>query len=386
MRSAPPATHQLAQIIAWREDLDALHARIAPHFVRPEVCARAGRFLAGLLDPVERRNGWQLAEALGERSPDGVQRLLRTARWDADAVRDDLRAYVVEHLGDPAAVLVIDETGFLKKGSKSVGVARQYSGTAGRIENCQTGVFLGYASVHGHAFLDRALYLPKVWTEDAERREAAGVPGEVRFATKGELAKAMLARAFAVAVPASWVTGDEVYGNDGGLRRWLEGEQRPYVLAVACSHMVWDGDVPVRVAALVGQISVEAWQRLDVGAGSKGPRRYDWACARLPYDTAPGWAQWLLLRRSLSDPTELAFYRAFGVQETTVAELAQVAGTRWTIEESFQRAKEIGLDQYEVRRWQGWYRHVTLCLLAHAFLEMTHVSAANTEKGGVTAA
>jgi SRSO17 transposase len=384
MTLAPHDHEQLAQITTWRDELNALHERIAPRFRRPEVRARAGKVLAGLLDAVERRNGWQLAEVLGERSPDGVQRLLRTARWDADAVRDDLRAYVVEHLGDPAAVLVLDETGFLKKGTKSVGVARQYSGTAGRIENCQIGVFLGYASRHGHAVIDRALYLPKAWAEDAVRREAAGVPPEVGFATKGELAKAMLARVFAAEVPAAWVTGDEVYGNDGGLRRWLEAQGRSYVLAVARSHRIWEGGVQVRVAALVGQIPAEAWQRLDVGAGSKGPRRYDWACARLPYDTAPGWAQWLLLRRSLRDPTELAFYRAFGVQETTVAELAHVAGTRWTIEEGFQRAKAIGLAQYEVRKWDGWYRHITLCLLAHAFLEVTRTSAQGGAKGGAS--
>src|SRR5688500_5547253 len=198
---------QVAQIAGWRAGLDELHGRIGARFGRPEVRARAGRYLAGLLGGAERRSGWQLAEQLGERSPDGVQRLLRTARWDAEAVRDDLRAYVVEHFGDPAAVLVLDETGFLKKGSKSVGVARQYSGTAGRIENCQIGVFLAYASPRGHAFLDRALYLPKVWAEDAERRAAAGIPPEVGFATKGELAQAMLARVFAAEVPASWVTG-----------------------------------------------------------------------------------------------------------------------------------------------------------------------------------
>jgi len=383
MTVAPQDDPPLAQIASWHADLAALQARIGPHFARPEVRERAGKFLAGVLEPLERRNGWQLAEALGERSPDGMQRLLRTARWDAEAVRDDLRTYVVEHLGDPEAVLVLDETGFLKKGTQSVGVARQYSGTAGRIENCQIGVFLGYASRHGQAFLDRALYLPKVWAEDWARREAAAIPPAVRFATKGQLAQAMLARAFAAAVPAAWVTGDEVYGNDGGLRRWLESEQRSYVLAVACSHMIWDGGVQVRVDALVGQIPDEAWQRIVVGAGSKGPRHYDWACARLPYDTAPNWAPWLLLRRSLSDPTEVAFYRAFGPQETTIAELARVAGTRWTIEEGFQRAKAIGLDQYEVRRWQGWYRHITLCLLAHAFLEVTRAGA-NGEKGGMS--
>ena len=386
MTVTPHDPDHLIEIATWRAELDALHARIAPRFARPEVRARVGKVLAGLLEPLERRNGWQLAEQLGERGPDGVQRLLRTARWDAEAVRDDLRAYVVEHLGDPNAVLVLDETGFLKKGTKSVGVARQYSGTAGRIENCQIGVFLAYASSRGRAFLDRALYLPQAWAADAARREEAGVPPEVAFATKGDLAQTMLARAFAAGVPAAWVTGDEVYGNDGGLRRWLETAQRPHVLAVACSHAVWDRGQQVRVDALVGQMPEEAWQRIDVGAGSKGPRVYDWACARLPYWTEDGWAQWLLIRRSLTDPTELAFYRAFGPAATTIAELAQIAGTRWTIEEGFQRAKAIGLDEYEVRRWEGWYRHVTLCLLAHAFLEVTRANAATDAKGGMTAA
>jgi SRSO17 transposase len=382
MTLTPHQHQQIAQIAAWQEELHALHDRIAPHFQRPEVRARAGKFLAGLLEPVERRNGWQLAEALGEHSPDGVQRLLRTARWDAEAVRDDLRAYVVEHLGDPDAVLVLDETGFLKKGTKSVGVARQYSGTAGRIENCQIGVFLAYSSPRGRAFLDRALYLPKTWTEDVARREAAGVPAEVSFATKGELAKTMLARAFAAEVPAAWVTGDEIYGNDGALRRWLEGEGRPYVLAVARSHAVWHQGVQVPAETLMATIPEAGWQRIDVGAGSKGPRLYDWVCGKLPYLTEDGWAQWLLIRRSVSQPEELAFYRAFGREEATLEELAHVAGRRWTIEEGFQRAKEIGLDQYEVRRWEGWHRHVTLCLLAHAFLEVARAAAQTAAKGG----
>jgi SRSO17 transposase len=381
MTLSPQEHEQVDQIAAWRDDLAALQTRIAPRFGRPEVRARAGNYLAGLLDPLERRNGWQVAEALGERSPDGVQRLLRTARWDAEAVRDDLRAYVVEHLGDPAAVLVIDETGFLKKGTQSVGVARQYSGTAGRIENCQIGVFLAYASPRGQAFLDRALYLPQAWTQDGTRREVAGIPSEVPFATKGDLAQAMLARAFAADVPAAWVTGDEIYGNDGDLRRWLEGQQRPYVLAVARSHPIWQAGVQVRVDALLEAIPEDGWQRISVGDGSKGPRDYDWACARLPYLTEDGWGQWLLIRRSVSDSEEHAFYRAFGQDETSVAELARVAGTRWTIEEGFQRAKAIGLDQYEVRRWAAWHRHITLCLLAHAFLAVTRAAAAEGEKG-----
>jgi len=382
MDLAPHDLDQITQITAWHEELAALHERIAPRFSRPEVRARAGRFLVGLLEPLDRRNGWQVAEALGEHSPDGVQRLLRTARWDAEAVRDDLRAYVVEQLGDPQAVLVIDETGFLKKGTKSVGVARQYSGTAGRIENCQIGVFLAYAGPRGHAFLDRALYLPKAWSQDPPRRDAAGIPPEVVFATKGDLAQGMLARAFAADVPAAWVTGDETYGNDGDLRRWLEARQRAYVLAVARSHPVWHDGKQVRVEALLAEVPADGWHRLTVGDGSKGPRVFDWACARLPYWTEDGWAQWLLIRRSVSDPQELAFYRAFRREAATITDLARVAGTRWAIEEGFQRAKELGLDQYEVRRWAGRHRHITLCLLAHAFLEVTHAVAVDAQKGG----
>jgi SRSO17 transposase len=373
----------VAEISGWRDGLDMLHTRIGPHFKRPEVRARVGRYLTGLLAPVERRNGWQLAEQIGEATPDGVQRLVRTARWDADAVRDDLRTYGVEHLGAPDAVLVVDETGFLKKGTKSAGVARQYSGTAGRIENCQIGVFLAYASRHGRAFLDRELYLPQGWSSDPERRRAAGVPANVSFQTKPQLARRMLARAFAAGVPATWVTGDEVYGNDGQFRRWLEGEARAYVLAVARSHRVWDdGFVQRRVAALVADLPAEAWHRITVGAGSKGPRVYDWACGRLLSVTEAGWAQWLLVRRSLSEPADLAFYRVFAPADTPLAEMVRVTGTRWSIEESFERAKgEVGLDQYEVRRYDAWYRHITLCLLAHAFLEVTR-AAANRDVGG----
>jgi SRSO17 transposase len=391
MELTPQEHGQLAQVGRWQDGLAALQARIAPRFARPEVRARASRYLAGLLGPVERRTGWQLAAQLGERTPDGVQRLLRTARWDAEAVRDDLRAYVVEHLGDPAAVLIVDETGFLKKGTKSVGVARQYSGTAGRIENCQLGVFLAYASLNGHAFLDRALYLPKAWAEDPARRREARVPAEVGFATKGELARAMLDRAFAADVPAAWVTGDEPYGNDGGLRRWLEAQQRSYVLAVARTHAVWagaeGGPAQVRADDLLATIPADGWRRLDVGAGSKGPRVFDWAGGRLPYRTEDGFAPWLLIRRSVTQPGELAFYHAYGPAETSVEALARVAGTRWAIEEGFERAKgEVGLDQYEVRTWAGWHRHVTLCLLAHAFPAVTRGTANAGGKKGAPAA
>src|SRR5829696_2647195 len=278
-----------AAIEGWRAGLEALRTRIGGRFRRSEVRERAGRYLAGLLERVERKNGRQVAEHLGERHPRGVQRLLDAARWDADAVRDDLRAYVVEHLGDARGVLVVDETGFLKKGTKSVGVARQYSGTAGRTENCQVGVFLAYAGRGGRAFLDRALYLPKAWADDPARRAEAGVPEAVRFATKGALAKAMLRRAFDDGVPAAWVVGDTVYGTDPGLRPWLEAERRGYVLAIPKSHRVWLGERQASAQAAVARVPADAWTRLSAGDGSQGPRRYDRAWVPLAGECPPGW-------------------------------------------------------------------------------------------------
>jgi SRSO17 transposase len=318
-----------------------------------------------------------------------VQRLLDAAQWDADAVRDDLRAYVVEHLGDPGAVLVVDETGFLKKGTKSVGVQRQYSGTAGRRENCQVAVFLCYAGARGRAFLDRALYLPKSWAEDAPRRAAAGVPAAVRFATKPQLAKAMLARAFAAGTPAGWVAADTVYGGDGRFRQWLESEGRAYVVAVPHTHRVWRPDGQAATAKrVVARLPPEAWARLAAGEGAQGPRWYDWAAVSLPAAPAgpPARAQWLLARRSVSDPTELAYYRAAGPAATPLAELVRVAGSRWAVEVGFEQAKgEVGLDQYEVRTWDAWHRHVTLALLAHAYLEATRLAAGAGGEGGAPA-
>ena len=378
---------QVAAVAGWRDGLDELRARIGPRFGRPEVRARAGRYLAGLLGPVERRNGWQLAEQAGERAPDGVQRLLRTARWDAEAVRDDLRAYVVERLGDPSAVLVVDETAFLKKGTKSVGVQRQYSGTAGRVENCQVGVFLAYAAPAGRAFLDRALYLPEAWAADAARRRAAGVPADVAFRTKPELARAMLERALEAGVPAGWVTGDEVYGGDRRLRVWLEQRGVGHVLAVKRSEPLWAatdrGPAQVAAADLAAALPARAWRRLSAGDGAKGPRLYDWARVAVRPLGEPGKGYWLLARRGLGGPTDLAYFVCFGPARTPLAELVRVAGTRWAVEEGFERAKgEVGLDQYEVRQWAGWHRHVTLCLLAHAYLEVTRAAANADGEGG----
>ncbi len=350
--------------------LAELSERIAPRFKRAEVRNRAGRYLQALLASVERKNGWQMAEELAEANAHGVQRLLAEADWDEEAVRDDLRAYVIEHLGEAGGILVVDETGFLKKGKKSAGVARQYSGTAGRRENSQIGVFLLYASSKGAAFIDRALYLPEEWTSDRVRCREAGIPDEVEFATKGELAQQMLARAFAAGVPADWVVGDTVYGYDE-LRLWLDEQQKNYVLAVPETHMVWVQGQQQPVGLLAALLPEEAWVVLSAGEGSKGPRLYEWAWLQLPAEaeTADGRARWVLMRRSLSDRSQRAYYRASGPAQTTLPELVQVTGRRWQIEEGYEQSKGgVGLDQYEVRTWRARYRYVTLALLAYAVL------------------
>ncbi len=367
----------------WSAYLEELHTRIAHHFLRPEVRERAYRYLSGLLADVGRKNSWQMAEAIGEVTPRGVQHLLNDARWDPHAVRDDLREYVVEHLGDEkSGVLVVDETGFLKKGEKSVGVARQYTGTAGKKENCQVGVFLCYASKEGGAaFIDRALYLPKEWTNDPRRLSEAGVPEGVGFATKGELAKRMLQRAFEADVPARWVVADTVYGMTRGLRGWLEKRERSYVLVVTSSKSVYHEDRQRRVGEVSRSLPEESWVRASAGKGTKGERLYDWACVALPesgmYRESLRAGRWLLMRRSIAEPEEkIAYYLCYGPAQTTVNELIGIAGRRWVIEDCFEAAKgEVGLDEYEVRKWDGWHRHVTLCLMAHAYLAVVRSAA-----------
>ena len=383
---AVPVTQDAVQ--DWAAELDQVHRRVAPHFVRSEPRQRVCAYLAGLLSPVERKNGWQLAEQAGEPTPTGMQRMLSGAHWDADAVRDDLRTYVVEHLGHPQAVLVIDETGFLKKGTKSVGVKRQYSGTAGRIENCQIGVFLAYASWQGRAFLDRELYLPREWADDPDRRQEAGVPDDTTFQTKPELAQQMLERALAAAVPAVWVTGDEVYGGARGLRLWLEAEQQPFVLAIKRNEPLWvrteRGPLELPAGEIAATVGTDAWARLSAGDGAKGPRLYDWARVAIRPLRERGWEHWLLIRRSLADPDDVAYYVCFAPAGTPLEELVRVAGLRWAIETCIEEAKgEVGLDQYEVRKWTGWYRHITLALFAHAML--TVIRSRIAEKGGVSA-
>src|SRR5579864_8786603 len=373
---------ELSIISQSAQALTELLVRIGSHFRRAEVRKRVGRYLQGLLASVERKNGWQMAEELGEANAHGVQRLLEEADWDEEAVRDELRTYVIEQLGESGGILVVDETGFVKKGKKSAGVARQYSGTAGRRENSQVGVFLEYASTKGFAFIDRALYLPEEWTSDRVRCREAGIPDEVGFATKGDLAKQMLARAFAAGVPAEWVVGDTVYGYEE-LRLWLDERQKHYVLAVPETHAVWVQGRQQPVGLLAALLPPQAWVVLSAGEGSKGPRLYEWAWLQLPeqMEGQSQRARWVLIRRSLSDPSKRAYYRVYGPATTTLAEVVRVTGSRWKIEEGYERAKgEVGLDQYEVRTWRAWYRYVTLALLAYAALVVMRGQACAQEK------
>jgi SRSO17 transposase len=356
--------------LPWFEELATLKDRVGGLFRRAEPRRQIGLLLEGLVGGAERKNGWQLAEYAGDPAPWRMQALLGRTLWDQEKARDICRDYVIERLGDPSGVLVLDETGFLKKGSHSVGVARQYSGTAGRIENCQIGVFLGYASPKGHALIDRRLYLPKDWIEDAERRKAAGVPDDVEFATKPKIGAAMVAAALDAGVPCAWVLGDAVYGSDKTLRVMLERRDKPYVLSIRGNERLMMGDFRTHTAEkLAADLSADQWRRLPAGQGSKGPRLYDWARVRLFRLQSPPWDHWLLIRRSISDPTDMAFYVTFGPHVTELNELAAVAGLRWTIEECFQSAKgETGLDHCEARSWHGWHRHMTLSMLTLAFL------------------
>jgi SRSO17 transposase len=341
--------------------------RIGRHFARSEPRRRAIGYVRGLLSDTERKNGWQLAEHLGDPTPDGVQHLLARADWDADAVRDDLTRYVAEHLGDPGGVLVVDETGFLKKGTKSCGVARQYTGTAGRVENCQVGVFLGYVTPKGRALIDRALYLSKDWAGDADRRDAAGVPEEVEFATKLVLARGMIERAVAAGVPARWVTADAVYGSDYHFRIGLENQGLGYVAGVRSDFPVASGFRQVRAKALLAEVPDDGWHRVSCGDGAKGPREYDWAVLRTNSPEPGTYARWLLIRRGVTAPEEIAYFACGGPPGATLGELVRIAGMRWAIEECFELAKgDCGLDEYEVRSWVGWHRHVTLSLFALA--------------------
>jgi SRSO17 transposase len=364
-------------VLAWRDELDVLKQRLGPLFVRPEPRRQTGLYLEALLSGAPRKNGWQLAEQIGDARPWRTQRVLSHVQWDEDAARDICRDYVIEHIGSADGVLVVDETGFLKKGTHSAGVARQYSGTAGRIDNCQIGVFLAYASSQGHALIDRALYLPEAWCADTARRDEAGIPEAVEFATKPVLAREMIERALDAGIPCAWVLGDEIYGSDHKLRAALERREQAYVLMVRSNEQVWAVRAKktgwYTAAELADACPASAWQCHSAGAGTKGERIFDWArvplARRGPPQAQPHWQHWLLIRRNRQDPDDVAYYVVFAPANTSLAMLARAAGLRWTVEEGFEVAKqEVGLDDYEVRSWQGWYRHITLAMLALAFL------------------
>jgi SRSO17 transposase len=371
--------------------LDAVVELIAGRFARSEPRQRVGTYLRGLLAGLERKNGWTLAEHAGAVSPDGMQRLLRTADWDVDGVRDDVRSYVLEHLGDHATgVFVVDETGFIKKGLRSAGVQRQYTGTTGKIDNCQLGVFLAYASVKGRALIDRELYLPTSWTEDPQRCAAAGIPEGTGFATKPQQGVAMLARAHAAGVLSGWVTADEAYGQNPTFRAWLAERRVPFVLATRNDDVLTSPDGHRRqakvLATLAGSGDGGGWERRSIGPGAHGERIYDWTAVILdPAGLPTGWGHWLLVRRQ-TEPgpgkryRDLAFYRCAAPAPTPLRELIRVAGARWAIEECFQTAKnEAGLDHYQVRSWRAWHAHITLAMLAAAYLAATR--AQEVEKG-----
>ncbi len=372
--------------------LDAVVELIAGRFGRSEPRQRVGTYLRGLLAGLERKNGWTLAEHAGAVSPDGMQRLLRTADWDVDGVRDDLRGYVLDELGDDGSgVFVVDETGFVKKGVRSAGVQRQYTGTTGKIDNCQLGVFLAYASSRGRALIDRELYLPTSWTEDRERCARAGIPAEVGFATKPQLGIAMLERAHDAGVLTewSWVSADEAYGQNPTFRAWLCERRIPFVLATRNDDMLTSPDGHRRQAKVLATIAgardpdtgAAGWERRSIGAGAHGERVYDWTAVVLDTAGMPaGWGHWLLVRRQ-TEPgegttvRELAFYRCAAPATTPLRELVRVAGARWAIEECFQTAKnEAGLDHYQVRSFRAWYAHVTLAMLAAAYLAATRAA------------
>jgi SRSO17 transposase len=367
-----PVELDLLDLQAWHTVYWAeIERRIGSVFARSEAPERAMSYLAGLLSPAERKNSWQLAQISGHPNPYGFQHLLGRADWDADELRDKLRSYVTDYLAQSDAVGVIDETGFLKKGCHSAGVARQYSGTAGKIENCQIGVFLAYATELGHSLLDRELYLPKEWIDDRERCRQAGIPDQRDFATKPALAQQMLERSFEAGVTLGWVSGDSVYGDDRKLRSWLEGRKQAYLLAVSSDEMVWFRNVQQQIRTILAELPSAGWERLSAGVGSKGPRMYDWRRVELSDPAQKGWKRHLMFRGSISDPSEVVAYIAFAPVGTGLAEQVRVASLRWTVEESIQCAKgELGLDHYEVRSFSRWYRHITLAMWAAAFLSV----------------
>lgn len=357
-----------AIIEAIQEELCRVEKLLAGCFCRKETQASAMAWFQGLISKVERKNSWQLAEQAAHENPYAFQYLLGRATWDADYFRDLVRGYALDFMSDRDGYLSIDETGFLKKGKHSAGVGRQYTGTAGRIENAQVGVFLSWATERGRVLIDRELYIPKDWFTDRERCKKAGIPEDLVFRKKPEIAQAMLQRVFDSAFKPAWVLGDEVYGCYQ-LRAFLESHLQPHVLAIASNYPITIGLNQYKAKGLSDDFCQDDWQRISAGRGSKGERYYDWARRIINSDSPEGWARWLLIRRNIHDNEDVAFYIAFAPDSQPLEAMAKAAGSRWTIEECFEMAKgEVGLDQYEVRSFTGWYRHITFSMLALAFL------------------
>jgi len=359
--------------VNWSAALAAFKEALAPIFPRVETRRSAEAFIDGVLSGIERKTGWMLAEQAGLERPYRIQSLLGRSSWDSDQLCTFIRDQAVEALGDNG-VLVIDETGFVKKGDRSVGVARQYSGTAGRIENCQIGVFLAYASRYGQTLIDRRLYLPKAWAEATERRARAGVPDDITFATKPAIAREMIVKALESGLQCAFVLADSVYGSDYTLRRMLEERGQPYVLAVRSNQHLrfleadW-GLIQTDPSTIAAELPKKAWTALSAGEGAKGPRLYHWARVSLGWTTPEGFERWLLMRRSLRNRDDIAYYFAFVREGTSLADMAGAAGLRWTIEECFLRTKDdLGLDHCEARSWHGWHRHMALVMAAALFL------------------
>lgn len=371
----------------WEEALVAYHRRFKSGMPVPGTWWRAGRYMFALMLPVERKNTWQLAEAVGDETPYNFQQFLKASVWDDQAVCDEVARYVYEHLGEPDGVLALDETGFIKKGRHSAGVARQYVGCTGQVENAQVGVFAAYVGARGAALVDRELYLPKEWTDDRERCRKAHVPDERTFATKIELARRLVARALHLGAPVGWVVADSVYGADSRFRGWLEGQGLRYVLGVTAQYLVWNGREHQPAGEMACALPASAWKRHSAGAGVQGPRWFEWALRRVQTGHDASWGRWVLFRRDAGG--DVCAYLVAAPAGTPLSQMVRAAGARWAIETCFEQAKqEVGLGDYEVRSWHGWYRHITLALAALAFLVVMRHEARTPEpdkKGAVEA-
>lgn len=356
-----------------------LLGRISGVFANGSGVRTAENYIRGLLSPIERKNGWQMAESIGSKTPYLLQQFLYRGRYSADSLRDRLRGYVNDNIGGTDGVLVVDETGFLKQGKKSCGVKRQYSGTAGRIENCQIGVFLTYSGDKGHAPIDRRLYIPEEWYADAGRRKSAGVPDVVTFQTKPKMALEMISSAHEAGVLYTWVTGDCVYGEYGEMRQWLEERKKSYVLCVSGKQCVWRGLKQARVSEILGSLPETGWTEASCGDGSKGARIYDWMRVDINSPES-GFSRWILIRKSKTNPDDLRAYLCYAPQNTSLEKLAQIAGVRWTVERCFAEGKsQVGMDQYEVRSYDGWYKHITFACLALALLTVLSSNSMDTK-------